>query len=104
MKMLPPCASAARASGPTARPTATRTTIQALSFMGPSGLMRKRPQAELLLGDLPEPREAVRLHDQEEEDEAAEDHHLDLLHERHRQVDPQRVRRVGEEDGHHHDE
>src|SRR5262245_48678027 len=104
MKMLPPCASTAPASGPAARATATRTTSMVLSFIGPSGLVRKRPQAQLLLGDLPEPREAVRLDDQEEDDEAAEHHELDLLLQRHRHVEADGVGRIGEEDRHHHDE
>src|SRR6185295_1667986 len=38
----------------------------------------KRPQAELFLRDLPEPREAMRLDDQEEDDEPAEDHQLEI--------------------------
>src|SRR3546814_12099450 len=34
----------------------------------------ERPQPELLLGDLPEPRQAVRLDEKEEDDQGAEHH------------------------------
>ena len=40
--------------------------------------VRERPEAELLLSDLPEPREAVRLDDQEEDDQRAEDDQLEV--------------------------
>jgi len=43
-----------------------------------NGSMRERPQPQLFLRDLPDPREAVRLDDQEEDDQAAEDHQLDV--------------------------
>src|SRR5688572_30669949 len=36
--------------------------------------MRERPQPELLLADRPQPGKAVRLDDQEEDDQRAEDH------------------------------
>src|SRR5262249_32247590 len=36
-------------------------------------LVRKWPHPQLLLGDLPQPREAMRLHDQEEDDQRAND-------------------------------
>src|SRR5215510_3325287 len=104
MKMLPPCASAAPVSGPAASATATRTTSIVLSFMNPSRLVRKRPKTKLFLRDLPEPREAVRLRDQEEDDETAEDHQLDLLLQGHRQSEAHGVRHIREEDRHHHDE
>src|SRR5262245_44744436 len=104
MKMLPPCASAAPVSGPAASTTARRTTSMVRTFMGPSGSMRKRPKTKLLLRDLPEPREPVRLHDQEEDDETAEDHQLDLLLQGHRDGEAHGVRRVREQDRHHHDE
>ena len=40
--------------------------------------MRERPQPQLLLADLPQPGEAVRLDDQEENDEPAEYHELEV--------------------------
>src|SRR5262245_17710796 len=66
--------------------------------------MRKRPQAKLFLRDLPQSREPVRLHDQEEDDERAEDHQLELFLQRHRQLEADRVGHVGEEDRHEQDE
>src|SRR4029434_3364951 len=102
--MLPPCASTAPASGPAASATAMRMTSMRRRFMGPSGLVGKRPQTKLLLGDLPEPRESVRLHDQEEYEYPAEHHELDLLLQRHRHGEAQRVGRIREEDRYHHDE
>src|SRR5207248_693116 len=41
-------------------------------------LVRERPEAQLLLGDLPKTREAARLDDEEEDDEPAEDHVLEV--------------------------
>src|SRR3546814_4948566 len=38
----------------------------------------ERPQPELLLGDLPEPRQAVRLDDKEEDDQGAEHHEFQV--------------------------
>src|SRR5512139_3682359 len=38
--------------------------------------VRERPQPQLLLADRPQPRQAVRLDDQEEDDQRAEDHEL----------------------------
>src|SRR6266403_3934735 len=66
--------------------------------------MGKRPQSQLLLRDLPEPRQPARLDDQEDDDQAAEDHQLDLLLEGDGQPEPDRVRRVAEEERHQHDE
>src|ERR1700741_2002582 len=40
--------------------------------------MRERPQPHLLLGDLPEAGKAGGLHDQEEDDQAAEDDELQV--------------------------
>jgi hypothetical protein len=40
--------------------------------------VRERPQAQLLLADLPQPGQAVRLDDQEEDDQAAEDDQLEV--------------------------
>ena len=39
----------------------------------------KRPHPQFLLRDLPQPREAVRLDDQEEDDQRADDHELQVL-------------------------
>ena len=41
--------------------------------------MRERPEPQLLLGDLPQTRQAVGFHDQEEHDQSAEQHGLELL-------------------------
>src|SRR5258708_1588289 len=43
-------------------------------------LIRKRPDPQLLLADLPEARQSPGLDDQEEDDEAAEDHGLQVAH------------------------
>ena len=40
--------------------------------------MRERPQPQLLLAGRPQPRQAVRLDDQEEDDQRAEDHELEV--------------------------
>src|SRR5260221_615220 len=40
--------------------------------------MRKRPEPQLLLSDLPEPRQAARLDDEEKHDKPAEDHVLEI--------------------------
>src|SRR3712207_7931869 len=48
------------------------------SFDPPS--VGERPHPELLFADLPEPREAVRLDDQEEDDESANDHEAQVLY------------------------
>src|SRR5512143_179354 len=40
--------------------------------------MRKRPEAQLLLGRLPEAREPVGLDGEEEDDQGAEDHQLEV--------------------------
>src|SRR5260221_14141061 len=59
-------------------------------------LMRERPEPQLLLGDLPQPGQAVRLDDQEEDDQAAEDDGLGVGHERVRYLYPQRgLQRLG---------
>src|SRR5437879_961754 len=77
-----------------------RRIFMTLSFRS----VGKRPQSQLLFRDLPEPRQTARLHDQEEDDQSAEDHQLDLLLEGDGQPEPDRVRRVREDDRHQHDE
>src|SRR6266498_859943 len=67
-------------------------------------LVGKRPQPELLFGDLPEPGEPIGLDHQKEDDERSEDHQLDLLLQGHRHGQPDQVRGVGEKDGDEHDE
>src|SRR5438105_7885284 len=106
MKIELPCASAPVTSGPAASTRASTATMTVLTLIGCLLCLsvRKRPQAQLLLADLPEAREPVRLHDQEEEDEPAEHHQLDLFLQRDRQQEPHRVGRVGEEDRDEHDE
>src|SRR5208282_4849809 len=42
--------------------------------------MRERPKAKLLLADLPQAGKAIRLDDQEKDDQRTEDNHLDIGH------------------------
>src|SRR5260370_18743452 len=53
--------------------------------------MWERPQPELFLGDLPQPRQPVRLDDEKEDDEPAEDHALEVGQDIdwHREPEPQ---------------
>src|SRR5262245_65343699 len=106
MKMEPPWPSAVPASGPMASAATRLTAIDDVLILMDVLLrsVRKRPQPQLLLGDLPQSREPQGLDDQEEDDEPAEHHQLDLLLERDRQVEADGVRRVGQEDRHQHDE
>src|SRR5437660_11103158 len=71
-------------------------TLMTLSFCLRS--VGKRPEPQLLFRDLPEPRQPARLDDQKEDDQAAEHHQLDLLLERYRKPEPERVGRVAEDD------
>src|SRR5438552_11627881 len=80
----------------------TIRTLMTLSFHSRS--MGEWPEPRLLLRDLPEPRQAARLDDQEEDDQSAEHHQLDLLLERHREPEPHGVRHIREDDRHQHDE
>src|SRR6266550_4706410 len=57
-------------------------------------LVRKRPHPQLLLPDRPETREAVRLDDEEEDDEGAEDHELEVRDHRGRQRYPEPHRQL----------
>src|SRR6266496_5890271 len=70
--------------------------------------MGERPQPELFLADLPEPGEAVRLDGEEEDDERAEDDHLEVRHEPRGQRDAEhafeRVHDAVEEDRQQRDE
>src|SRR5438045_2362401 len=105
MKMSLGCAAAIIADAGTIRTSnamAKARTFMTISFRGPS--VRERPQAQLFLRDLPEPRQPARLDDEEDDDEATEHHQLDLLLQRHRQTDPEQVRHVGQEDRQEHDE
>src|SRR4051812_28352000 len=98
---------AAAGSGavPRATTTASRaTTITRLRIESSCSLVRKWPQPKLLLADLPQASQPVRLHDEKEDDEAAEDHALDLLLQRYRHRPAGQVRHVGEKDRHQHDE
>src|SRR5262245_53164437 len=102
------------AHGPTAMAAASPAIQSARTFMSSSlsrcdrilesFSVRERPQPVLLLGGLPEPRQAVRLDDQKEDDESAEDHQFDFLRERHRHPEPQPVWDIREQDRHHDDE
>src|SRR5947209_3894161 len=71
-------------------------TLMTLSFCPRS--VGKRPEPQLLFGDLPEPRQPARLDDEKDDDQAAEHHQLDLLLERYRKPEPERVGRVAEDD------
>src|SRR5690242_21427368 len=91
-------AQAVPAAGAAMRTAASSAIVMRRRVMGAppcsSGMtrsVRERPEPQLLLGDLPEAREPVRLRDQEEDDEAAEDHQLDLLLEGHRHRDAHQV-------------
>src|SRR5918996_4465239 len=64
----------------------------------------KRPAAQLLLSDLPQPGEPVRLDDQEEDDQSAEDHELDMGDQVCRHVDAEQRRRIVQENRQQHDE
>src|ERR671931_606992 len=66
--------------------------------------IRERPQPELFFPDRPQPGEPVRLHDQEEYDEGAEQHEFDMRDRRRRQADSQEARQLIEEDRGQHDE
>src|SRR5216684_8357199 len=95
------CAHAAASRGPATSAVASAPIRTDLSFMLPPPLLvGERPETQLLFRNLPEPRQSTRFNDQEEDDEAAEDHQLELFLERHRQREPDQVRRVGEEDRH----
>ena len=50
--------------------------------------MRKRPKSQLLLDDLPQPREAMWLDDQEEDDQNPEGRDFNMLGENRRQIEP----------------
>src|SRR5450830_959326 len=70
--------------------------------------MWERPQAQLLLGNLAQARQPMRLNNQEENDQPAEQHELDMRHRRigERQVQERRQRwqHVVEEDRQQQDE
>src|ERR1700674_3559620 len=101
MKMDLSCARADMAIGPAATTMASMAIRNIFSLMVPSsGVVRERPQAQFLLRDLPEPRQALWLYDQKKDDEPTEDHQLDLLLERDGQLESHGVGRVGEEDRH----
>eukprot|EP01022_Parablepharisma_sp_SALTPOND_P036534 TRINITY_DN997_c0_g4_i1.p1 TRINITY_DN997_c0_g4~~TRINITY_DN997_c0_g4_i1.p1 ORF type:complete len:1552 (+),score=442.93 TRINITY_DN997_c0_g4_i1:2334-6989(+) len=55
--------------------------------------VRERPQAQFFLGDLPQPGQSVRLGDEEEDDQRAEHHQLDM---RHRGVGERQVQQLGQ--------
>src|SRR5436305_11663041 len=72
IRVLPSCSAACAADF---SPAAYGTGI-AFSF---ARLIGERPHPQLLLADLPQAREPVRLDDQEEDDERAHDHELQLF-------------------------
>src|SRR5215831_12991467 len=83
MKISFACANTRFAIGAATRATMSVPTSHLLTFMPVSPLsaerlrartmfsVRERPEPELLLRNLPEPRESVRLHHEEEDDQAA---------------------------------
>src|SRR5215469_4358913 len=100
MKIEGPWARVAVTRTPPARTRVSTATMTFLTFMVTSSwLVREGPEPQLLLGDLPQPGQPVRLHDEKEDDQPPEDHDLDLLLQRDRHGDPRDVGRVGEEDG-----
>src|SRR4029453_11225819 len=84
MKISFDCAAtswAAPSTPVTARASAAALSLNFISpppFRGVRLSTRERPEPQLLLPDRPQPREAVRLDDQEKHDECAEDHGLDV--------------------------
>src|SRR5256712_11833754 len=99
------CDGAAAAIGPATSAPASAPLNSVLRVMSVLlYLVGKRPQAQFLLGYLPEPRQSVRLDNQKEDDETAEHHQLELLLQGDRQAQTHRPRRVREEDRHQHDE
>src|SRR5574337_86059 len=86
MKIVLSWLHATGAMGPTMTPAVNSTTKSSLAFMFSSSLLvGKRPESQLFLCDLPKPRQPVRLDDEEEDDQAAEDHRLQLFLQRDRQ-------------------
>src|SRR5262249_22149234 len=134
MKIVLSWAMAAPATGPSARPRASTPTSHTRPFMlsslstlcpgtprlrrgaserrgvwgvvrrPPMSSMRERPQSQLLLGDLPKSGEPVRLDDEEEDDESAEDHDLELLLQGNGHRHAEGMGGVGQQDGDEHDE
>src|SRR5260221_12727176 len=68
------------------------------------GLMRKRPETQLLLPDGPQPGQPVRLDDQEKHDQRAEDHELDMRDGRGRQRNAERGGQLVQHERQDHDE
>src|SRR5919199_4519530 len=95
------CAPTPATRGPRASTRASAATVARNVMIRSSFVsMRERPQPQLLLADLPQPGQTMRLHDQEEDDERPEHHELDLLLERDRQRESRQVGGVREKDGH----
>src|ERR1700694_4770730 len=108
MKISLGCAEPASAVGPAmtaaaSTPISSRFTFMIASLVIGDGaacgilrcsLVRERPQAQLLLGDLPQPGQPVRLDDQKEYDEPAEYHQLQLLLQGDQQPEPHGLGRV----------
>src|SRR5260221_11329478 len=66
--------------------------------------MRERPEPQLFLADLPQPREPARLDDQKETDQAAEDHVFEIGQDVDRQGQPEQGADAVEEQGQQGDE
>src|SRR5690242_20233371 len=95
------CAAAGWKAVPAARASAPAAIARVL-FISPILLrkegasiapsMRERPQAQLLLANLPQPGQPVRLDDQEEDDQPAEDDQLQVGEGGVRELHPEDVR------------
>src|SRR5215469_2756066 len=89
-------------------PRATWSRARQLHVYCNAPSMREGPKAQLLLADLPQARQPMRLDHEKEDDEPAKDHQLDVRHQPRRQGKPQRqLDRMGdrvEEDRQQHDE
>src|ERR1700682_5295470 len=71
-------AKAAAASNTVVSPRVLSRSLRMVASCFIPNLMRKRPQPQLFLCDLPEPREAVGLHGQKENDQGAENDQLEV--------------------------
>src|SRR5580704_15798115 len=70
----------------------------------PAASMGERPEPQLLLADGPEPRQAVGLNDQKEDDQRAEDHRLQIGHQINWNLEPGKARRVVQKNRQQHNE
>src|SRR5215475_11207999 len=93
------------------RPSAMSNAVasdhpRVLALISPSSSVRKRPQTQLLLRDLPHSRQPVRLDDQKEDDQRSEADQLQLAQQsgaevsaHHQMQDPVQEQREEENEG-----